>query len=391
MNTVFVSNFCSKITYEALIPKDFRMGQQYQKYFRLIAEGLACNDCAVSTLTVPPVNRRNSTAIILRPDPDVENNVSFNYLHLINIPVIKNICVFFSCFFSVAKLHRKNSTVVLDLLNATICLATYMGSRISRVKILGVLTDMPTVYVGNENSKPSFQQKLSQFLCRNCPDAYLFITKEMGAVVNVHRKPYLVVEGFADLKMKEHANELVNKSNPKVCFYAGGLNKLYGVDMLVDGFLKANIDNCILKMCGDGLYAKELSEIAKNNANVEYCGVLNNDEVIDLEEKATLLINPRYTSSEFNKYSFPSKNMEYISTGTPLLTTRLPGMPNDYYPHIFLLSDETVDGMSSELIRIFSIPDESLHQKGIEAKNWILEKKNNVESTKALKKLMEDL
>ena len=93
---------------------------------------------------------------------------------------------------------------------------------------------------------------------------------------------------------------------------------------------------------------------------------------------ATLLVNPRPTGEEYVKYSFPSKTMEYMSTGTPVLTTVLPGMPREYYPYVYLLEDETADGIAAKLREIFALTDEALFQKGCAAREFVLKEKNNV-------------
>ena len=93
--------------------------------------------------------------------------------------------------------------------------------------------------------------------------------------------------------------------------------------------------------------------------------------------RASLLINPRYTEAEFTKYSFPGKNIEYMVSGTPTLTTLLPGMPKEYFPHVYLLDDETVDGMANMLREIHSKPKEEIERLGQETKEWMLKNKNN--------------
>ncbi len=383
MKISFVSNLCSLEKYNSLIPQNFRMGQQYQKYFRLIAEGLKKNGCDVSTLSIRPVNRRNSKKIIFKKEREAVEGINYKYLSTINFPIIKNIWAFLCIFFSVATL-KKEEYVILDLLNFTMSVATYLGSKISKTKIIGVLTDMPTMYVGNENKKPTFQQKLTQRTCSSVPDAYLILTKEMNDIVNPKNKPSIIIEGFADISMMNHNANYLNSIEDSYCFYAGGLNKLYGLDMLVQGFLKADIPNFKLKICGNGPYSVEIKELSKKHSSIEYFGVQNNDIVVEMEESAALLVNPRYTNSLFTKYSFPSKNMEYMATGIPMLTTILPGMPPEYYPYVYLLEEESVSGMAEKLKYIMSLPLEERINKGKNAKEWILNNKNNVEMTKKI-------
>ena len=70
--------------------------------------------------------------------------------------------------------------------------------------------------------------------------------------------------------------------------------------------------------------------------------------------------------------------MEYMVSGTPVLTTRLPGMPEEYEQYVYLIEDESVEGLAQTLKIILDKPVEELHQKGQEAKKFVLQNKNNV-------------
>ena len=106
--------------------------------------------------------------------------------------------------------------------------------------------------------------------------------------------------------------------------------------------------------------------------------MLLNTEIVEKEQEATLLVNPRPTGEEYVKYSFPSKTMEYMASGTPVLTTVLPGMPKEYHPHVYLLEDESAEGIAESLKEVLSNTEEALFRKGAEARRFVLEQKNNV-------------
>ena len=146
----------------------------------------------------------------------------------------------------------------------------------------------------------------------------------------------------------------------------------------MDGFRKADIPNALLHIYGPGDYVEELQEIAEQDPRVFYGGMLLNTQIVEKEQEATLLINPRPTDEEYVKYSFPSKTMEYMASGTPVLTTVLPGMPREYHPYVYLLEDETADGIAVKLQDVLANSDETLFQKGEEARRFVLEQKNNV-------------
>ena len=78
-----------------------------------------------------------------------------------------------------------------------------------------------------------------------------------------------------------------------------------------------------------------------------------------------------------------------MASGTPLLTTRLPGIPADYYPFIYCIGDETEGGVYKALWLLLEKPLEELHQKGLAAKDFILTRKNPEVQGRKLYELIE--
>ena len=377
MSYVVISNYCSSNVYKNVIPQNYRSNQQYQKYMRLFCEGLIKNSQAVDVISIPPITRRNSIRRRIKLSSDVENHINFSYVTIYNVVLLRYFITFFQIIIKIIKYSKNNNIdyIVLDILNPTSFLAGYLSAKLTRKKTIGILTDLPKIYVGNEGSRLTFPQKVSTKLS-NLPDIYLFVSEEMNKVVNFRNKPYIVLEGFADIQMKNRVQQ--KKNIPRVIMYAGGINVLYGIDMLVYGFLEAQLDNCELHIYGSGPFESDLREVCKTYMNVKFYGIIDNNDILELEEKATLLVNPRYTDEEYTKYSFPSKNIEYISTGTPILTTKLASMPAEYYDYIYILENESKSGMADKLSDIMMSDAEQLICFGAKAKNWIIEQKNNV-------------
>ena len=89
-----------------------------------------------------------------------------------------------------------------------------------------------------------------------------------------------------------------------------------------------------------------------------------------------LLVNPRTPEGDFTKYSFPSKNMEYLASGVPALLYRLPGIPDEYYEYCFSLSETGVEALRDMLENIISRTEDELEQMGRKARQFILNDKN---------------
>ena len=94
--------------------------------------------------------------------------------------------------------------------------------------------------------------------------------------------------------------------------------------------------------------------------------------------EATLLVNPRPSNEKYVRYSFPSKTMEYMSTGTPVLMTKLPCLPEEYLPYLFFIRDETLQGIAQALRETLRLSDEALFQQGCAARRFVLEQRSNV-------------
>ena len=78
-----------------------------------------------------------------------------------------------------------------------------------------------------------------------------------------------------------------------------------------------------------------------------------------------------------------------MASGTPVLTTVLPGMPREYHPYVYLLEDETADGIAKKLQEVLENTDETLFRKGTEARKFVLEQKNNVIQAKKILEMLQ--
>ncbi len=152
--------------------------------------------------------------------------------------------------------------------------------------------------------------------------------------------------------------------------------KITGIEYFVEGFLNANLDGVELHFYGTGDLVEWVIEMSNKHPQIKYMGNVSNDEIIKKQQEAFLLINPRPSNQEFCKYSFPSKTIEYMASGTPVLMTRLPGVPEDYFDYVYLLKEETSEGVREILGSILSKSIEENRLLGQKARNYVKENKN---------------
>lgn len=384
MHIVYAATVCSDSVYNRLFSKaKVKPAFQSQKYHRLLIEGLAAG-AQVDVVANPPVNRLVMEKRIVRLPKEKVGDALYHHIAAVRNPLLKLACMAAGTFFKSLFLARKDSAVIVDVLNRTTALFALLAARLRGVPCVGIITDLPDMLSGG-----GLYLKIAHFVIRHC-SAYVLLTEAMNDYIGNKDKPYVVLEGHADIAMAEKCPSLDRKATPRVVLYAGGVSKQYGLGHLVEGFRMANLPNARLHIYGPGDYVKELQEIAAQDDRVVYGGMLMNAEVVEKEMDAALLVNPRPTHEEFVKYSFPSKNMEYMASGTPLLTTRLPGMPKEYEPYVYLIEEETDAGVARALTRVLAHSDEELFRKGCAARDFVLEERNNVVQAKKILEMLKN-
>ena len=378
MHIIYAVTTCSDRVYKQLFSHvKTKPAFQSQKYHRLLIEGLAAHT-KVTVVANPPVNRSVLSEKIVRLPQEEEGGAQYCYIPAIRNPILKAAAVFCGTFFRTFALADKDSAVVVDCLNRMTALSAMLAARLRGRDCIGIVTDLPDMLSGSK-----FSKGLANFVIRHCT-GYILLTEAMNSYLNKKGRPYVILEGHSDITMQDRVPSMEKKLQPRICFYAGGVSRQYGLGNLVDGFLMADPENAQLHIYGPGDYVKDLQKIAEEDDRIYYGGMLLNTEIVEREQQATLLVNPRPTNEEDVKYSFPSKTMEYMASGTPVLTTVLPGMPLEYHPHVYLLEDETAEGIAVKLSAVLSKTDEELFHKGCEARRFVLEEKNNVIQAKKI-------
>jgi len=205
-------------------------------------------------------------------------------------------------------------------------------------------------------------------------DGYIYLTEAMRDVV-APDKPYMVMEGIADISAvsQEPCEE---KAEPRAIMYAGMLYEKYGIFHLIDAFEQIDAENTELWLFGDGPAADEIKRRAAVNERIRFFGKVSRDEILKRERQATLLVNPRSVKEEFTKYSFPSKTIEYMLSATPVLTTKLQGIPEEYFQYVFTVEDNDVHFLTEAMNRILAQSGEALGQFGARAQEYIINEKN---------------
>lgn len=388
MKILYLSNACPEEDFNRIFTGKRKPSQAAQKYHTLQIQGLRETGQELTALCIPAISRGTYGKLLFRHKGSEDG---YLFAPMINIPVIRNLWMFLFVFFFTffRTLGRRGDAVICDVLNTTVSVAALLAGALTGTQVVGIVTDVPTKRAFKvRNPIKKLAGRLCSFALRHF-DKYIFLTEAMNELINGKHRPYLVSEGHVDSRAAAVEDCPEQKHHKKVCLYAGSLRKIYGIPYLVEGFLRAEADNAELHIYGAGEYETELHALAEKHPSLRFFGIKPNSQIVEEERKATLLINPRPTGEEYTKYSFPSKNMEYMVSGTPVLTTKLPGMPPEYEEYVYLLEEETTQAMAQTLRQLLEKPAEELFSFGQRAKTFVLEQKSNVKQAQRICRLLE--
>ena len=386
MNLLYISSLSSRNLIDFVHKKTNRdPGFAVQKFNRLVVEGFIKNNINVKVFSNPPLNAVAKKRWISVPT-EFEEGIKYEYASYFNLPIIKDIFVVLHTFIKVLVWgikDRKNNAVICDVLSISANIGAILASKLLGIKSIGIVTDMPGLMV-TESPRDTKKKRFYAIVNKSYLSSfshYVFLTEQMNEAINIKNRPYIVMEGLCDSKLSDFITNSFYKEYPRTIMYAGGLYEKYGLKILVEAFCQIKRDDIKLVVYGSGPFVKDLQTISQRDSRIDYRGTAPNDVVIRAELEATLLVNPRPTNEEFTKYSFPSKNIEYMTSGTPLLTTKLPGMPKEYYPYVFLIQEETIDGYRKAIEDTLNMDNNILTEKGESARRYILNYKNNIFQT----------
>ena len=246
------------------------------------------------------------------------------------------------------------------------------------MKLVMVCAELPCMRRGNGQFRYKVRNKIFSYYA-NRFDGYVLFAEAMTEKLNSKNKPHIVVEGIAPELFGEPKP---NKKN--IIMYAGGFAPDNNVRMMVDVCMHLpQIDE--LWLCGGGPDAAYVEENAKKEPRIRYFGMVENSKVRELETQAKLLLNVRNPEVELTKYSFPSKLLEYVASGSMVLSSRLAGIPEEYFQHFVPLDRVDAESFERALSEIFSMDDEAYVNKCKQAQAFISEHKNaNVQASRII-------
>jgi glycosyltransferase involved in cell wall biosynthesis len=253
-------------------------------------------------------------------------------------------------------------------------------ARLLGCHVAVVLTDPPGIALATDSRLARLMKHIDSwligyFLARM--DAVLALAPDLVLRL-APNQPALVFPGILEsildipaASLDSHSRSLSNDGLFTIV-YAGGLSQAYGVDRLIDAVLGFEPGVTVrLKLYGRGDQAMSIRRLVEEETRIVYGGFVDAATLLPELCAADLLINPRPTSEDFATMSFPSKLIEYLATGRPVLTTRIPSIPATLSEHFYYIKDESTEGIRTAIRAVMDLSILNRSKKGIAAQQFV--------------------
>lgn len=155
---------------------------------------------------------------------------------------------------------------------------------------------------------------------------------------------------------------------------SGSLESFNGLELVAAAMqlLPADVE---LVIAGSGTLTALARAYAERDERIRFVGFLPFDDVLELYRSADLLLNARVTKAIDTRYFFPSKLMELLASGTPVLSTCTGHVESEYGHVLYLLHEETAEALAARIEDVRAVDAGERRALGRRAREFMLTEK----------------
>ena len=319
----------------------------------------------------------NGKPIIIRKKYLNDESAEIQTVPYINIPVIKQITIMHNLKIALKKLlskeEYKNASLIVYNTMTIFASPAFSVAKKQNLSCVGVIADLPI------KVKKNFIRRLED---RRQQDAIkkfsaLIPLTEYIALDFAQDVPYCVVEAGCNPRDYSDKAGVKNKTDKKTIVFSGTLNELSGIELMIEAMSYINDTKISLHIYGDGPLKQKAINAAQTADNIFYYGRVSNKEMLEIQQECDLLVCPRKSDNFTTKYTFPSKVLEYICAGVPVLSNRLKGIPDEYEEYINYAESESAADWAEAIRQILDGEKSGEYlEKALSAREKVLQNKS---------------
>lgn len=347
--------------------------------------------------TVPIQNYPRGKKLLFKGGKFAEGEIEGLMLGFVNVLVLKHITRLLSCLIRLPLVVRRRriNWIVLHGVHTPFLLFGVLA-RMFGIRLLVMLTDPAGVVLPTDGAITRVLKRWDgmfiYWLVRRA-DGYMCLSPAMVDSFKIS-KPSICFPGILNSEFQQAVAE--GGRSPREGFqrrtilYAGGLSAAYGVDALIDAVKTIDSPDVRLVLYGRGDQQERVTDLASRDNRFHYGGFVGDDELVPALLAADVLVNPRPSGKRFAVLSFPSKLIEYLATGTPILSTKIASIPSTLTPYFNFAEEECAEGIRAALLRLLGALAEA-EEKATKARRVVAEEFSELAIGRKIFGLMKDV
>lgn len=253
-------------------------------------------------------------------------------------------------------------------------LFSLFGARLIRARTIASVND---INIPGETVASTFSRRLDFHLHKKLLPRFdgLVVVNQCIVEHFAPSTPFVRMEGGVNEAFFQRALSCTRGLNERGARFtvvsAGTLYEINGIMEILQAFKLLSGEKYRLRIAGSGPLSEKVIQAAQADPRMEYCGYLPIEKIVELYASADVLINMRLTRTLKTDYFFPSKTLEYLASGTPVITTCTGNIEEDYSGFVFLLKDESAQGLARMIREVAAMKPECRLQKGRAAQAYM--------------------
>lgn len=208
-------------------------------------------------------------------------------------------------------------------------------------------------------------------------DGIIVYAEPMADYYELDSDKWILMEGVFDSEEYSENNVVFESNNKFSLMYSGAITKHRGIPELLDAFELFEDKRMELWFTGEGNCDELVNKYAEQDSRIKHYGFLDSrEDVLAIQRKADVLIHTRRTDAASAAYCFPSKIFEYMVSGKPILSVRIPGIPNEYFKYMMPIEELSKEGIYNAINAVRNRSKEELKLVAEQARDYVLNEKN---------------
>lgn len=195
-----------------------------------------------------------------------------------------------------------------------------------------------------------------------------------GAYESCPYSPKLHLDGGVNQIRIDSEKKCKKRADSKIILYSGMMSIWGGVSFLLKAFKTIDDPTVKLWICGHGRNA-DLESALKYDKRIRNFGFVSENRLQELCQQANVFINPRPANIPGNKMNFPSKILEYLIYGKPIISTWTPGLSPEYREVLEVLDEENIQCLAEKIKEVIIWPEQKVKNHASKVRSFLLTQK----------------